>query len=89
MMENIMVDESYSFSLRQFEKQASKKDLPVGTNFDVSRMSNMSLHGAVAELSQAPGSQQRNSSSKMKALGSSSEFGPYSKRRAGGDQRSS
>jgi len=26
-MENIMVDESYSFSLRQFAKQASKKEL--------------------------------------------------------------
>jgi hypothetical protein len=88
MMENIMVDESYSFSLRQFEKQASKKDLPVGNPYDNNRMSNMSAYGAVAELSQAPGSQTRNSSSKLNALGNSTEFGPFSKKR-GGEQRQS
>ena len=88
MMENIMVDESYSFSLRQFEKQASKKDLPAVSNFDGSRLSNMSAQNPVAEVSQTPGYPQRNSSSKINALGNSSEFGPFSKRRAG-DQRSS
>jgi hypothetical protein len=88
MMENIMVDESYSFSLRQFEKQVSKKDLPVVTNFDNGRMSNMSVNGAVGEMPHGHGSQQKNSSSKINALGASSEFGPFSKRRAG-DQRSS
>ena len=46
MMENIMVDESYSFSLRQFEKQASKRD------FEQSRMSNMSAQQDIS----APGS---------------------------------
>jgi hypothetical protein len=86
MMENIMVDESYSFSLRQFEKQVSKKDLPVATNFDGSRLSNMSINGAAGELYHAPGSQQRNSSSKLNGLGNSGDYGPFSKRRAG-DQR--
>jgi hypothetical protein len=42
-MENILVDESYSFSLRQFEKQASKRDMEKN-NFDNSRMSNMSAY---------------------------------------------
>lgn len=41
MMENIMVDESYSFSLRQLEKQASKKELAI----ENSRMSNLSAYG--------------------------------------------
>ena len=49
-MENILVDESYSFSLRAFEKQASKRDL--GQNsagyFEQSRLSNLSAYGQIA-----------------------------------------
>jgi hypothetical protein len=38
-MENVMIDESYSFSLRQFDRQNSKADL---AQFDLSKMSNVS-----------------------------------------------
>lgn len=48
IMENILLDESYSFSLRQFEKQASKRDLQQlsveNAYFDQSRASNMSAY---------------------------------------------
>ena len=74
-----MIDESYSFSLRQFEKQASKRD-----NFENSRMSNMSAYAPGQDPSiSAPGSVQRGSTNKLNVMGSS-EFGPFSKRRGGG-----
>ena len=49
MMENIMLDESYSFSMRQFDQaNASKRDLQQASmgpaQFEASRMSNMSAY---------------------------------------------
>ena len=55
-MENILVDESYSFSLRAFERQVSKRDL--GQNsvgyFEQSRMSNLSAYNQNHQTTNQP-----------------------------------
>lgn len=92
-MENILLDESYSFSLRQFEQQKSKRgDLQQmsveNPYFEQSRMSNMSAYaqnmggdsnrgGRVS----VPATDQRPSSSKVVSLIASHEFRPFSKPR--------
>ena len=50
-MENILLDESYSFSLRQLDKNTSRKDIGQlsaggGIFYDQSRMSNLSAYNA-------------------------------------------
>ena len=54
-MENMMLDESYSFSVRQFDKQASQKNLASigagGGIIDQSRLSNMSAYGQGGDIS--------------------------------------
>jgi len=90
-MENIMVDESYSFSLRQFGKQASKKDLG---HFDQSRISNLSAYGGQGDSSQrgnntalnsVPATESRRRSSKV--VVNSHDFGPFSKTRRAQENR--
>lgn len=92
-MENILLDESYSFSLRQFEQQKSKRgDLHQmsveNPYFDHSRMSNMSAYAQNAggdsnRAGQAsvPATDQRPASSKAVSLIASHEFRPFSKPR--------
>ena len=94
IMENILLDESYSFSLRQFEQQKSKRgDLNQmsveNPYFDQSRMSNMSAYGAPnagessyrAGRASVPATDQRPASSKVVSLIASHEFRPFSKPR--------
>ena len=83
--ENIMVDESYSFSLRHFEKQNSRIDLHIsgGLN-DLPRMSNLSAYGQGDQSGRNHSgihSVNKKNSSKINLLGNSNEFGPFSKRR--------
>lgn len=93
-MENILLDESYSFSLRQFEQQKSKRgDLHQmsveNPYFDQSRMSNMSAYGQNmggdssnrAGRVSLPATDQRPASSKVVSLIASHEFRPFSKPR--------
>ena len=93
IMENILLDESYSFSLRQFEQQKSRRgDLHQmsveNPYFDQSRMSNMSAYAPNvgdsshrAGRASVPGTDQRPSSSKVVSLIASHEFRPFSKPR--------
>lgn len=92
-MENILLDESYSFSLRQFEQQKSKRgdmqQMSVeNPYFDQSRMSNMSAYAQNmgdssnrAGRVSLPATDQRPASSKVVSLIASHEFRPFSKPR--------
>ena len=76
---DMMIDESYSFSLRQFEKQTSKGNMSNRSN---------SYLGTPAQ-SKALGSVQRQGGSKLSLRGSSQneQFGPFSKKRKRGDKK--
>ena len=79
--ERVMADESYSYSLRQFERQNSKIDLgaSAGTN-ELQRLANNSPNIETSGPSFAYSSFGKRHSGRVN-LGSPYEFGPFSKRR--------